>query len=186
MASPLSISRFGLPEALRPVAPAADREAEFEVLFNLHYARVYGVLFRLLGDRAEAEDLALETFWRLWQRAPARADNVPGWLYRVATRLGYNALRATRRRARYELEAGVEALESAQAPDPALAAERAEERARVRAVLHRLPPRDAQLLILRHAGLSYQELAVALSLNPASIGTLLSRAEAAFERLYAP
>jgi RNA polymerase sigma-70 factor (ECF subfamily) len=142
------------------------------------------VLVRLVGDRAEAEDLAVETFWRLWERAPARWDNLGGWLYRVAVRLGYNALRAARRRAQYEVSAGREALELSAPPDPAQAAELAEERARVRAVLGRLPPRSAQLLILRHSGLSYQEVAAALALAPGSIGTLLARAEAEFEALY--
>jgi RNA polymerase sigma-70 factor (ECF subfamily) len=44
--------------------------------------------------------------------------------------------------------------------------------------------RQAQILILRHAGLSYREIAAALGLNPASIGTLLLRAEQQFEMLY--
>ena len=164
---------------------AADREATFEQAFNTHYQRVYGVLFRLVGDRAEAEDLTAETFWRLWERAPRREDNLAGWLYRVAVRLGYNALRAGRRRARYEIEAGVEALETSAPPDPAEAVERAEERARVRAALRQLPRRDMQLLLLRQAGLSYKELAAALGVAPGSIGSLLTRAEAAFESKYA-
>jgi RNA polymerase sigma-70 factor (ECF subfamily) len=142
------------------------------------------VLFRLLGDRAEAEDLTLETFWRLWDRAPGRPENLAGWLYRVAMRLGYNALRAGRRRERYEIEAGVEALEVNAPPDPALSAELAEERARVRAALRRLPPRDAQLLLLRQTGLSYKELAIALGVAPGSVGALLTRAEAKFEAVY--
>jgi RNA polymerase sigma-70 factor (ECF subfamily) len=167
------------------LAPSAEREAAFEALFSEHYARVYGVLFRLLGDRAEAEDLTLETFWRLWRRAPPTAENLGGWLYRVALRLGYNALRAGRRRTRYEVEAGVAALEASAPPDPALAAEQAETRAHVRAALRQLPERDSRLLLLRYAGFSYQELAAILDLAPGSIGTLLNRAEAAFEKHYA-
>jgi RNA polymerase sigma-70 factor (ECF subfamily) len=164
------------------LASPADREAAFEAAFSEHYARIYGVLFRLMGDRAEAEDLTVETFWRLWQRAPERADNVAGWLYRVAVRLGYNALRGAKRRARYELEAGAEALERSAAPDPEAAAVLAEQRERARWALQRLPARDAKLLILRSAGLSYKELAAATGVAPGSVGTLLARAEAAFER----
>ena len=70
------------------MAQPSDHESAFEAAFAEHYARVYGVLFRLLGDRAEAEDLTVETFWRLWERAPRRTDNLAGWLYRVAMRLG--------------------------------------------------------------------------------------------------
>ena len=52
------------------------------------------------------------------------------------------------------------------------------------AALAELPPQQAQLLMLRHAGLSYKELALALDVAPTSIGTLLARAERAFEARY--
>ncbi len=155
--------------------------AAFEATFFEQYARVYGVLFRLVGDKAEAEDLALETFWKLWQQPPSRAENLSGWLYRVATRLGYNALRAARRRMHYEDAVEQERTEPV---DPAHHAERAEEQARVRAVLSRMPERQAQLLILRHSGLSYKEIAAAAGVAPNSVGTLLTRAEEEFERLF--
>ena len=165
------------------MAPHTE-ETVFEKLFLEHYTRVYNVLFRLVGDRAEAEDLALETFWKLWQRAPAQADNLGGWLYRVAVRQGYNALRAARRRLRYEENAGRDALVFDAPVDPARAAEQRAERAQVRGVLGQLAPREAQLLILRHSGLSYKEIAAALGLAPGSVGALLARAEKEFERLY--
>jgi RNA polymerase sigma factor (sigma-70 family) len=77
-------------------------ERAFEAIFTEHYPRIYAVLFRLVGDRLEADDLAAEAFWKLWEKPPSQEENVAGWLYRVATRLGYNALRAARRRAWYE------------------------------------------------------------------------------------
>ncbi len=176
----------------RLLAADTQREAAFEAAFFEHYARVFGVLFRLVGDRAEAEDLTLETFWRLWERPPKtlrRAatqgdSNLGGWLYRVAGRLGFNALRARQRRAHYEEAAGREAWENNAPPDPAQEAERTEERRRVRAVLAQMPERDVQLLILRHSGLAYEEIAVALGVAPTSVGTLLARAEREFERLF--
>jgi RNA polymerase sigma-70 factor, ECF subfamily len=159
--------------------------AAFEDLFLQNWDKVYGVLFRLTGDRAEAEDLALETFTRLWQRPPAEDQTLAGWLYRVATNLGYNALRSAGRRARHELDAGMEALAtSAGSPNPAKEAERSEERQRVQEILQQMQARQAQLLILRHSGLSYQEIAETLNLAPASVGTLLVRAEKEFMRLY--
>jgi RNA polymerase sigma-70 factor (ECF subfamily) len=54
----------------------------------------------------------------------------------------------------------------------------------VRRVLAELKPRDTKLLVLRHSGLSYKELAVALDLSPGSIGSLLTRAERAFAKRY--
>jgi DNA-directed RNA polymerase specialized sigma24 family protein len=46
----------------------ADSEGVFEVHFQKHWPRIYGVLFRMVGDAAEAEDLALEVFWQLYQK----------------------------------------------------------------------------------------------------------------------
>lgn len=157
---------------------------DFEALFLEHWPRVYGVLLRLVGDPAEAEDLALETFWRLYDHPPPDESqlNVGGWLYRVATNLGLNAIRAWKRRERYELEAGRWDAEAG--ADPAEAVAQSEERRRVRRVLRELDQRQAQLLILRYSGLSYRELAAALGVSQNSIGTLLVRAEREFEKRY--
>ncbi|MBN1889770.1 MAG: sigma-70 family RNA polymerase sigma factor [Thermoflexales bacterium] len=166
-------------------ADADARQTEpFDTLFGQHYAVIYAVLFRLTGERAEAEDLAQETFLRLYDalRDSQRIDNVGGWLYRVATRLGYNALRAARRRAGYE-QAAAEP-EQARTPDPAEELAHAEQRRLVRTALAQLPPQQAQLLVLRHSGLSYKELAGVLGVAPASVGTLLARAEQAFGACY--
>ena len=59
-----------------------------------------------------------------------------------------------------------------------------EEQERIRLLLSAIAPRQAELLILRSQGLSYEELASTLNLNPASIGTLLSRAQQAFRKEY--
>lgn len=160
---------------------AGGPDAAFEAVFRKHWPQVYGVAFRLTGDRAEAEDLASATFWRLWERPPAHTDNLPAWLHRVAVRLGYNALRARRRRSDHERRAGADTIH---APDPAVAAELAETRARVRETLARLGDREVQLLILRHSGLSYGEIAAALGVAPTSVGTLLARAERSFTQHY--
>ena len=158
-----------------------DRSS-FDELFLRYYSRIYDVVFRLTGDAAEADDLAQEAFIRLYRQPPeaaGREHNVGGWLYRVAVNLGYNALRAARRRAVYE-----QAADRESSADPESATEQHEERLRVRSALAELPPQQAQLLMLRHAGLSYKELAEALDVAPTSIGTLLARAERAFEGRY--
>jgi RNA polymerase sigma-70 factor, ECF subfamily len=146
---------------------------------------VYGVAFRLVGDRDEAEDLALETFWRLYHRSPGLDENRLGsWLYRVATNLGFNALRARRRRQQYEEQAGASALEQGNPIDPAVSVEQTQERQRVQAALGRMKPRSARLLVLRYSNLSYAEIAEAVGVAPGSVGTLLARAETEFERHY--
>lgn len=163
-------------------------EGDFEALFQAHYEGVYRLLYRIVGTREEAEDLAQETFLRL-NSALARQSLPDGglrpWLYRVATNLALNVLRAEgRRQQRQETVARLALAERSRPEDPAEAALRADERAIVRQALALLPERQAQLLLLRHAGLHYRELAEVLSLSPGSVGTLLARAEMAFEKAF--
>jgi RNA polymerase sigma-70 factor, ECF subfamily len=157
-------------------------DAAFETLFLRHYARVFRVLRNLVEEHQQAEDLAQETFLALFQHPP-RLDAgtaLPAWLCRVAINRGYNALRSGRR-ARQRLERAAEP-EAHVDPDAELL--RSEERSKVRTTLASLPERQAKLLLLRHAGLSYAEVAAVLDVAPGSIGTLLVRAERAFLQLY--
>ncbi len=71
-----------------------QESAVFDALFQQYWPRLCELLFRLTGDWHESEDLALETFLRLYQQPPDHDQNLPGWLYRVATNLGLNAVRA--------------------------------------------------------------------------------------------
>jgi RNA polymerase sigma factor (sigma-70 family) len=163
---------------------APDFQASFEAIFRQHWERLCSLLVRIVGDRAEAEDLALETFVRLYHRPPVDVDNLGGWLYRVATNMGLNALRARKRRQAYEQEAGQLALETDSPEDPAVITEQAQERQMVRDTLQALKPRSAQALLLRHSGLSYAEIAAAIGVATSSVGTLLARAETEFEDKY--
>ncbi len=165
---------------------AEARDEALDAMFRQHYARVYAVLYRLVGD--EADDLAQEVFLRLYRQPPRDVGaDLAAWLYRVATNLGYNALRSRRRRERYRdlLGAMTGALGWQRQPeDPALEAGRREEAGQVRATLAGLRERDAAILVLRHQGLSYREVADALGVAPGSVGTMLARAERAFRELY--
>jgi RNA polymerase sigma-70 factor (ECF subfamily) len=155
----------------------------FAVLFHRHYDRVYGLLFRLLGTRAEAEDVAQEVFLKLYRR-PLRAGgehNVSAWLYRTATNMGYNAVRSRRR---WWQRNSVLLPEETAGHDPGEQAAERETRARVRAALARLPERQAGLLLLRQMGFSYAELAEVFEVTPGSVGTLLARAADAFRKVY--
>jgi RNA polymerase sigma-70 factor, ECF subfamily len=167
-------------------ARAGSSSTGFEALFLEHWTSVYRILRRLVGDPAEAEDLALEAFLRLYRhnQTHAAVHNPGGWLYQAATRLGLNSIRDWKRREQYELKAGKYALEEPEALSPADILAQEEERQQVRLVLARMNERQAQLLVLRYSGFSYQEIARALDLAPASIGPLLVRAEREFEKKY--
>ena len=166
--------------------PAAVRRpaARVETLFREHYPRLAGMLTRLTGDRAHAEELAADVFHKLSQRPELLAQqDVTAWIYRVASNAGVDALRRDSRRRKREETAGAAA--HAAPPEDALDSMlREERRARVRQVLESLRPRDAQLLLLRSSGLAYRELAQTLGVEPGSVGTMLARAEAEFERRF--
>ncbi len=166
--------------------PAESGEIAFEAAFLEHYGRLVGILRRLTGSHAEAEELASEVFCRLYRhRLPAgRRHNLGGWLYRTAMRLGIDALRAANRRKRYEQAAMQEAADAGPSADPLDGMLRAERCRQVKATLAKLKPAHAQLLVLRSSGLSYREVAEAVGVKPSSIGTMLARAEAEFERVY--
>jgi len=158
----------------------------FETLFEQHWPRVYRLLYRLVGDPAEAEDLALETFFRLYQRQPSPQDgfNLGGWLHRVATNLGLQSIRSFKRRERYETAAGKGALEELPESRPAELLAQEEERRLARLALSAMDKRRAQLLVLRYSGFKYKDIAQMLDLAPTSIGPLLLRAEREFEKHY--
>ncbi|MCL4559031.1 MAG: sigma-70 family RNA polymerase sigma factor [Chloroflexi bacterium] len=162
-------------------------EASFEEIFHSHWPRVYGVLIRLLGDPDEAEDISLEAFLRLHNHLAqsVQMDHVGGWLYRVSSNLGLNALRSKKRRKLYEDQAAADLMaQESDRPDPLDEVEASETRKQVRKILTSMKPRSAQILVLRASGFTYQEIAETLRVSQASIGSLLSRAQADFEKRY--
>jgi len=167
-------------------AQVESRSASFEIMFVEHWAHIYRLLCRLVGDSAEAEDLTLETFFRLYQRYPLPENNfnLGGWLHRVATNLGLHSIRSFTRRERYEIAAGKYALEETAEHHPAEIMAQEEEHRLARLVLAQMNERQSQLLIMRYSGMTYKDIAKTLSLSPTSIGPLLLRAEREFEKRY--
>jgi RNA polymerase sigma-70 factor, ECF subfamily len=159
---------------------ASEAEFDLDTIFRAQYERIARVIARVVRDRARAEELAVEVFLKLWRNPEGQGEQVEGWLYRVAVRTGLDELRRQTRRGRYESLRGFFHVP----PTPEELCAAAEEQERVRAVLSAIEPRRAELLLLRSHGLSYGEVAAVLELNPASIGTLLSRAQQAFRKEY--
>ena len=159
---------------------ASEAPTGFEALFCAQYERIARVIARVVQDRARAEELAVEVFLKLWRNPQAQGDKAGGWLYRAAVRRGLDELRQRTRRSRYEGMFGTEK----RVPTPEDIRTTNEAQERVRLVLAAIETRQAELLLLRSHGLSYEELAAALELNPVSIGTLLNRAQQAFRKEY--
>lgn len=154
---------------------------EFEATFQAQYERITRVIGRIIRDRARAEELAVEVFLKWPAHPQAQGGGAEGWLYRTAVRKALDDLRRQTRRQKYE---SLLRFLIRPAPDPEQLHARRQEQDRVRQVLAFLDRRQASLLVLRSEGLAYHEIAAALELNPASVGTLLSRAQQAFRKEY--
>jgi RNA polymerase sigma-70 factor, ECF subfamily len=165
--------------------PAATSPS-FDELFRVVYPKLVAILRRMLGDSGRAEEFASEAFLRLHRTTlpPSAKANVPGWLYRTAMHMGIDELRARTRR--YQIDEKLAASENDHSQDDNALQQllRTERQQRVRAVLANLKPLQSSILLLRAEGYSYKELARHLEVAPASVGTMLLRAEAAFEKAY--
>lgn len=155
-------------------ARRGDAEAYGE-LVQLYQTAVFNVCYRLLGERAEAEDAAQETFIRAYARLETFDVERPfgPWIKRVAANLCLNRLES-RRAAPVPLD---EERDAAPEADPESARERRESAEAVRAALTSLPPRYRAVIELRHfQDLSYDEIAAALHLPLSDVKSHLFRA----------
>lgn len=161
-------------------------EARLEEIFRSQYSRLTSLLLRITGDRQLSEELASEALYRLSSRpALLRPDGpLESWLYRTATNLGLDALRVRTRRSRYEQSAGAEALASTTTKNPLQDLLSQERQEAVRRVLANIKPRSAQALMLRHSGLSYNEVAEVLQVAPTAVPSILLRAAEEFRNEY--
>jgi RNA polymerase sigma-70 factor (ECF subfamily) len=159
---------------------AGEAAFDFEATFRGQYGRVARVIQGVVHDQARAEELAVEVFLKLWRTGRAQGEQVDGWLYRTAVRIALDELRRRARRERYERMLGW--FKAAPTPEELRAAN--EEQDRVRKVLGAIETQRAEMLLLRSQGFSYEQVARALGLNPASVGTLLNRAQEAFRKEY--
>jgi len=167
--------------ALLARARGGDRQA-YGALVELHFTRVYSLLYRTTGNHEDAEDLAQETFVRAWA-ALARfreQSSFATWITRIALHLSTDHARARALRRSAPLEehepAAPESTREAQA-DLAAALARA---------LDLLPPRLRLALVLRVLeGREYGEVAELTGVRPATARTQVMQARALLARALA-
>jgi RNA polymerase sigma factor (sigma-70 family) len=143
----------------------------FEALFHSHQGEVYGWIVRIVRDPSAAEDLTVETFWRI-HRAHARFDptrSFGAWARRIATNAALDHLRT----ARHETELP-EHLPSPSLANPGISQEL---RRKMASAFRRLPPqlRIAATLALIEE-LPYPEIADALGVSAGAVKVRVFRA----------
>ena len=156
----------------------AGEPRAFEDLVRGYQHRVFGVAFRMLNNRAEAEDIAQDVFLRVHRaigafRGEARLST---WLYGITSNLCLNRLvSADRTRMRHDEEAVMRA--PSDAADATAAMERSEVEAALRQAIAELPDERRIVIVLRDLeGLSYEEIAQALDVELGTVRSRLHRA----------
>ncbi len=156
--------------AFRQGSPEAF-ESAFETLFHQHQRAVYGWILRIVRNPAAAEELTVETFWRIYRARdhfqPSRGFE--GWVRRIATRAALDWLRTARP------ETGLPTEIPAPAPaDPAVSAEI---RSKIALAFQRLAPKlrvAATLAVIEE--LPHKEVAEALGISVAAVKLRVFRA----------
>lgn len=153
--------------------------AAFSELYDQHARMVYGIAKRVLGDGAQAEDVAQSVFLQLWSRPEAFAGgNFAGWLARVARNKALDILRSSAVRTR-EPDMPTNLASEAGLEDEVFSRDRAS--AVVGAVA--LLPAEQRTAIEQayFGGLSYREVA---ERSGTPVGTVKSRIRAGLRRLW--
>ena len=193
---PLEMARPASREAAEADAAAAEEAAlvervrrgdpaAFDALVNRYMRRAFGVAYRLMGQKEDAEDLVQESFLAVLQRIDTFQAGRPfaAWFFRILANRGLNARKSRSLR-------GTDAIpESAAAatPSPEREAERSELRENVQAALETLPGRQrAVVQLFELEGFGGPEIAEILEISEGTVRWHLHEARKTLRRALAP
>ena len=166
---------------------AEGDEDAFEILVNRHQTSILNLVYRFIGDRTQAKDLAQEVFLKVWQSAQNYEPKAKftTWIYRITANLCFNELKSARRKKWFSFnrsnEDGDHTFEETLS-DSAPSAEdlllENERNCQISDALQSLPENQRMALILkRYDGLSYQEIAQVIGCSVSAVESLLVRAK---------
>ena len=166
-----------------------DRHA-FEILVRRHQRSVLNFIYRFIGNRIEAEDLAQEVFLRAWQSAAAYKPTAKftTWIYRITTNLCINKQKSDRirrlfmvppsRKEEEDLGNKFSADHTRKGPSPEDLLLEAERKRQILSALRRLPANQRIALVLKkYEGLSYKEIARIMGCSVSAVDSLMVRAK---------
>ena len=182
-----------LPVSHAAQGPSVSNEhspAKFRVVIEENYQRVYGVIYRLLDDSQEAEDLTQDTFvnaYRAWEDFRGES-HVYTWLYRIAVNLTKNRLERIGRRRQFQSYSLDQPLEDDEGDQrqryiedwshaPEELADQAELGELIAHYVRRLRTDYKEVIILRdYEGLCYEEIAQIVGCSLQAVKSRLFRA----------
>lgn len=159
--------------------------AAFEQILFLYEKAIFNYALRLVNQWQDAQDVTQETFVKVYQhlRTIDAGQSPKAWIYRIATNTARDWLRKrTRRRELFIIDDETSNFETF---DPRQTYDNREEQsdARVAQALGQLKPRYKSILLLFYQQeMTYQEIAVALSLPLNTVKTYLRRAKQSLKK----
>ena len=174
-------------ETLAMQAAKGNSDA-LEALYDRHSAAVLGLALKIVGDRALAEDILQETFWRVWKSADtfqSQRGSFTSWLFRIARNLAIDEYRRRNVRPQVSPENDENSSILDPTPDPdmdvAVQAQAALENKQVRVAMSSLSGVQRQVIELAYFyGMTRQEIAEATG---EALGTIHTRARLALQKL---
>jgi RNA polymerase sigma-70 factor (ECF subfamily) len=169
---------YGMSEAIDPGLDLLERQNQF---VSKHMRRIFGQIYRIVGNPADAQDLTQETFIKALQRRDQLKDEEKSahWLSRIATNTAIDFLRRGGRATFCELD---------QAPQghwdsPEQILLRSEQRQYLEEGLRLLSPRERAALMLRDVeGLPAEEVARRMNCSKATVRSHIANARTKFKR----
>src|SRR6266496_6505635 len=168
-------------EANLVAASKKGDQDSFAQLVQQHQRRVFNLVFRMLQQYEEANEITQETFLAAWQGLPAfRGDaRFPTWLYRIAYNCSLKQLEQRKRdqalQVALQAEQALESANSEKRTDAELDAH--DRQALIQEHLSQLPAKYRIVLILRHLqDKTYEEISEILTMPIGTIKTHLFRA----------
>jgi RNA polymerase sigma-70 factor (ECF subfamily) len=160
-----------------------DREA-FRELFSAYQPRLYSYLMKLLGNKAEAEDVLVDTMFTVWKDAKRfkSASKLSTWIFGIAHNKALNAMRSRGRRAESQLESAEPACDPT--PSPHNQAATGLLRVKIQAALGKLSREHREVVELTfYEGFSYEEIARIVSCPVNTVKTRMFHARKKLKQL---
>jgi RNA polymerase sigma-70 factor, ECF subfamily len=168
------------------VEASQGNQNAYAELVNRFQTPVFNLCYRMLGDQADAEDAAQETFWRAFQSLNRYDRHRPfiTWLLSISAHYCIDQLRK-----RHLTTLPMDILRDEEAPDPnpnpEIVASRSEETRSLQIYLSKLGPQDRAAIILRYwYDLSEDEIGRTLALTPSAVKSRLHRARLELAQLW--